>query len=76
MGTPATVTSTTLLLITVLFDMATTSLSDPLAHLKRIEAILRNGLPTDDKAEANTITNAHSEIEKLLESINPDWWLK
>jgi hypothetical protein len=50
--------------------------TDLLAHLKRIEAILRNGLPTDDKVEASTITQAHSEIEKLLESIYEDWWMK
>jgi len=42
--------------------------------LRRIESILRNGLPTDDKAEASTITHAHSEVEKALEDISPDWW--
>ena len=52
------------------------SFDDLTEHLKRIETILRNGLPTDDKAEANTITHAHSEIESLLEAINPDWWMK
>jgi len=44
--------------------------------LKRIEAILRNGLPTSDKATAETIGHAHSEIEWPLESINEDWWMK
>ena len=43
--------------------------------LRRIESILRNGLPTDDKAEASTITHAHSEVEKALEDISPDWWM-
>ncbi len=42
--------------------------------LRRIESILRNGLPSDDKAEASTITHAHSEVEKALEDISPDWW--
>ena len=44
--------------------------------LKRIEAILRNGLPTSDKGSAETIAHAHSEIELLLESVDPDWWMK
>jgi len=43
--------------------------------LRRIESILRNGLPTNDKAEASTITHAHSEVEKALEDISPDWWM-
>ena len=43
--------------------------------LRRIESILRNGLPTNDKAEASTITHAHSEVEKALEDISPDWWV-
>ncbi len=47
-----------------------------LVHPKRIESILRNGLPTDDKIEASTITQAHSEIEKLLESSDENWWMK
>ncbi len=42
--------------------------------LRLIESILRNGLPTDDKAEANTIAHAHSEVEKALEDISPGWW--
>ncbi len=45
--------------------------------LRRIESILRNGLPTDDKAEASTITHAHSEVEKALEAledIGPERW--
>jgi len=46
-----------------------------LSRLKRIERILRNGLPTDDEAEASTIAHAHSEIELLLESIDEDWWM-
>ena len=44
--------------------------------LKRIEAILRNGLPASNKGAAETIGYAHSEIELLLESINEDWWMK
>lgn len=44
--------------------------------LKRIEAILRNGLPNSDKGVAETIGYAHSEIELLLESIDADWWMK
>ena len=47
-----------------------------LSRLKRIERILRNGLPTDDEAEVSTIAHAHSEIELLLESIDEDWWLQ
>ncbi len=45
-------------------------------RLKRIEAILRNGLPHSDKDIAGTIAHAHSEIELLLEFIDPDWWLQ
>ena len=44
--------------------------------LKRIESILRNGLPNSDKGVAETIAHAHSELELLLESIDPDWWMK
>ncbi len=44
--------------------------------LKRIEAILRNGMPTSDKGAAETIGHAHSEVELLLESIDADWWMK
>ena len=44
--------------------------------LKRIESILRNGLPNSDKGVAETIAHAHSEIELLLESIDEDWWMK
>ena len=47
-----------------------------LVHPKRIESILRNGLPTEDKTKADTITHAHSEIESLLESIDEDWWME
>ncbi len=47
-----------------------------LVHPKRIESTLRNGLPTDDNAEASTFTHAHSEIESLLESIDEGWWMK
>ena len=43
--------------------------------LRRIETILRNGLPHSDKDIAGTIAHAHAEIELLLESIDPDWWL-
>ncbi len=53
-----------------------TTPNDFLSRLKGIESILRNGLPTDDKAEASTIAHAHSEIELLLESIDEDWWMK
>ena len=44
--------------------------------LKRIEAILRNGLPNSNKGVAETITHVHSEIELLLESIDEDGWMK
>ncbi len=44
--------------------------------LKRIEAILRNGLPHNDKDIAETIAHAHAEVELLLESIDADWWMK
>ncbi|MCH8867867.1 MAG: hypothetical protein IID58_13585 [Proteobacteria bacterium] len=44
--------------------------------LKRIEAILRNGMPTSDKGAAETIGHAYSEVELLLESIDQDWWMK
>ncbi len=46
-----------------------------LTRLKHIESILRNGLPTDDKAEASTITHAHAEVEKALESIDENRWI-
>ncbi len=45
-------------------------------RLKRIESILRNGLPAEDEAEASTITHAHAEVEKALESINENRWMK
>ena len=48
-----------------------------LTRLKRIESILRNGLPTNDKAETSTITHAHAEVEKALEAledIGPERW--
>ena len=45
-------------------------------RLKRIESILRNGLPNDDEAEATVIAHAHSKIEKLLDDVDADWWLK
>ncbi len=44
--------------------------------LKRIEAILRNGLPHGDKDVAGTIAHAHAEVELLLESIDEDWWMQ
>ena len=44
--------------------------------LKRIEAILRNGLPHSNKDVAGTIAHAHAEVELLLESIDEDWWMK
>ncbi len=40
--------------------------------LKRIEAILRNGMPTSDKGAAETIGHAHSEVELLLDTIDQD----
>jgi len=43
--------------------------------LKRIEAILRNGMPTSDKGGAGTIGHAYSEVELLLESIDADRWM-
>ena len=58
-------------------DSASSIPSSPdslLIRLKRIESILRNALPTDDKAEANTITHAHSEVENALEDIDPERW--
>ena len=39
-------------------------------RLKRIEAILRNGLPHNDKDVAGTIAHSHTEVELLLESID------
>ena len=44
--------------------------------LKRIEAILRNGMPTSDKGAAETIGHAYSEVQLLLESIDEDWCMK
>ncbi len=44
--------------------------------LKRIEVILRNGLPHSDKDIAGTIAHAHAEVELLLESIDSDRWMK
>ncbi len=44
--------------------------------LKRIEAILRNGMPTSDKGAAETIGHAYSEVELLLESIDDDRCMK
>ncbi len=44
--------------------------------LKRIESILRNGLPRNDKDVAGTIAHAHSEMELLLEAIDKDWWMQ
>jgi len=44
--------------------------------LTRIEPILRNGLPTDDKDEASTIAHAHREVELLLESLGSDGWVQ
>ncbi len=44
--------------------------------LKRIESILRNGLPHDDKDVAGTIAHAHAMTEQALESNDRDWWLK
>ncbi len=45
-------------------------------RLKRIEAILRNGLPHNDNDIAGTISHAHSEVESLLESIDEDRWVQ
>ncbi len=47
-----------------------------LTQLRRIETILRNGLPHSDKDIAGTIAHAHSEIELLLESIDEERWLQ
>lgn len=43
-------------------------------RLKRIERILRNGLPHNDKDVAGTIAHAHAEIELALEAIDTDGW--
>jgi len=43
-------------------------------RLKRIEQILRNGLPHNDKDVALTIAHAHAEIEQVLEAIDTDGW--
>ena len=45
-----------------------------LYRLKRIEVILRNGLPHNDKDVTGTIAHSHAEVELLLESIDEDWW--
>jgi hypothetical protein len=45
-----------------------------LNRLVRIERILRNGLPHDDKDIAGTIAHAHAEIELALEAIDVDGW--
>ena len=58
------------------YGITETTPNDFLKRLKRIESILRNGLPTEDKSEVSTIAHAHSEIELLLESIDEDWWMK
>ena len=50
--------------------------ADILERLIRIERILRNGLPLDDKDVADTITHAHAETELALESLDPNWRLK
>ena len=55
--------------------MSTRVIDTEFNRLKRIESILRNGLPHDDKDVVSTITHAHAEIELLLESIDEDWWL-
>ena len=47
-----------------------------LTRLKRIEAILRNGLPHNDKDVAGTIAHSHAEVELLLESIDEDRWMQ
>lgn len=43
-------------------------------RLERIERILRNGLPHDDKNVEHTIGHAHAETELVLEAIKTDWW--
>ena len=40
---------------------------------RRIERILRNGLPHDDKDVAGTIAHAYAITEQALEAINPNW---
>ena len=45
------------------------------ATLRKIELILRNGLPTPDAAAANVIFHALTEVEQSLESFDlPEWW--
>ena len=43
-------------------------------RLVRIERILRNGLPHDDKDIAGTIAHAHAETELALKMIHMDGW--
>ena len=50
--------------------------ADMLERLIRIERILRNGLPHDDKDVAGTIAHAHVVTEQALEAIDPDWWMR
>ncbi len=64
---------------TINTNLASLIPSDPdglLTRLRRIETILRNSLPTDDKDEANTITHAHTEVERALEDIDSNWWVR
>ena len=56
--------------------MSTRVIDTEFNRLKRIESILRNGLPHEDQDVAGTIARAHSEIELLLESIDQDWWMQ
>ncbi len=56
--------------------MSTRVIDTEFSRLKRIESILRNGLPHEDKDVAGTIAHAHAEIELLLESIDEDWWMQ
>jgi len=56
--------------------MSTRVIDTEFNRLKRIEAILRNGLPHNDNDIAETIAHAHSETELLLESIHEDWWMQ
>ncbi len=50
--------------------------ADILQRLIRIDQILRNGLPHDDKDVAGTIAHAHAVTEQALEVIDPDWWMR
>ena len=52
-------------------DQQTANILD---QLIRIERILRNDLPHNDKDVAGTIAHAHAEIELALEVIDAEGW--